>query len=138
MLIKIIIAGSRNFNNYNYLKKSIIQIIKELKKEYPQLDKNNIEIISGGARGADLLGEKFAIEKNLKITKFIPDWNIGRHAGWLRNEDMAKYACDSDLGVCIAFWDEVSSGTKNMINNSNKYKLKTFVVKYNEEINKKV
>jgi hypothetical protein len=29
--------------------------------------------------------------KELKIHQFIPDWNIGKSAGYKRNEDMAKF-----------------------------------------------
>lgn len=100
--MKIIIAGSRTFNDYKTL--------KEVCDFYLQ-NKQNIEIVSGGAKGADLLGEKYAKEKNFKITRFIPDWEkYGKKGGLVRNEEMAKYA-----DGLIAFWDGQSRGTKHMI-----------------------
>lgn len=53
-------------------------------KQYPlRLDTKDLplEIVSGGARGADRLGEKYAKENNYKVKKFIPDWEKGRSAG---------------------------------------------------------
>jgi len=48
--MKIIVAGSRGFNNYELLKDRLNEIIG---------DNSNIEIVSGMARGADLLGVKY-------------------------------------------------------------------------------
>jgi len=47
-IFKVIVAGSRGFNNYELLDNI-------LKGKYP-----NIEIVSGIAKGADKLGERFA------------------------------------------------------------------------------
>lgn len=66
--LRVIIAGSRDFNNYELLKKSVIEII-EKKTMFPDLTR----IVSGGARGADILGERFANEMELKTTRFILD-----------------------------------------------------------------
>jgi len=58
------------------------------------------------------------------------DWDkYGKSAGYKRNEEMAIYSKE-DNGVLIAFWDEVSKGTKHMIDLANKHGLKVFVVKY--------
>ena len=117
MDIKIIIAGSRNFNDYPLLKTTLDTIIG---------DRINIEIVSGNARGADALGEKYAAENNIKIQKFIPDWeNLGKSAGFVRNKEMAIYS-----NVLIAFWDQKSLGTAHMIQLAKKYKLKTRVICY--------
>lgn len=124
--MRIIIAGSRDFNNYAILKHNIIKILLELSPTQ-ELD---IEIVSGGARGADQLGERFAKEYKYSIKRFIPDWdNLGKSAGYRRNEDMARYAKE-DNGVLIAYWDGVSKGTKHMIDLANKHGLRVYVVKY--------
>ena len=101
--MKIIIAGSRTFTDYKKLCEVCDQILQ---------DQNNIEIVSGAYyRGADKLGEKYATEKGLKLTKFPADWKrFGRAAGPKRNEQMANYA-----DALVAFWDGKSRGTKNMI-----------------------
>ncbi|MFM7881437.1 MAG: DUF2493 domain-containing protein, partial [Microcystis panniformis] len=57
-MLKIIIAGSRNFNDYNLLEQKVNFYIGE---------NQDIEIISGTARGADRLGERYAINKGLKF-----------------------------------------------------------------------
>lgn len=100
--LRIIIAGSRDFDDYELLKRLCNTIIGN--NEY-------VEIVSGGARGADKLGEKYASEKGYKIVKFPADWDKhGKSAGYIRNRLMGEY---SDM--LIAFWDGKSKGTLNMI-----------------------
>jgi hypothetical protein len=130
--MRVIIAGSRNFTDYELLKQKCDSILNFRK----------VEIISGGARGADLLGERYALERGYDIKRFIPDWSIGKSAGYIRNENMAKYASDRDqkleyllndksaVGGLIVFWDGKSRGSKHMIDLASKYNLKTRVIKY--------
>ena len=127
--LRIIIAGSRDFNDYELLKKSAIEIITK-KTMLPDLTR----IISGGARGADTLGERFANEMGLEISRFIPDWEgLGKRAGYVRNAEMAKFAVeDGNYGVLIAFWDGQSRGTKHMIDLAKRYGLEVHVVNYKE------
>ena len=127
--LRIIIAGSRDFNDYELLKKSAIEIITK-KTMLPDLTR----IVSGGARGADTLGERFANEMGLEITRFIPNWDgLGKRAGYVRNAEMAKFAVEDDnYGVLIAFWDGQSRGTKHMIDLAKRYGLEVHVVNYKE------
>ena len=107
-MIKVIIAGSRDFNNYDLLKNKLNQIKQRI---------GDFEVVSGCARGADKLGEQFANEFNLSIQKFPANWEkYGKKAGFIRNEEMAKYA-----NGCIVFWNQKSKGTENMINLANQY-----------------
>lgn len=120
--LRIIIAGGRDFNNYNLLNSTISNYLKE--------NTNNVEIISGAARGADQLGEQFAIEYGYQIKRFSANWNLyGKSAGPIRNRKMAEYASDGQ-GVLFAFWDGKSRGTKSMINLAKKYGLEVHVVNY--------
>jgi len=130
--MRIIIAGSRDFNDFNLLNTECLRICKELKSEGFNTNKTSVEIVSGGARGADILGEQFANTYGLSIKQFIPDWNgLGKKAGYIRNSDMASYAKqDSELGILIAYWDKVSKGTKHMIDLANKQRLRVYVVNY--------
>ena len=130
--LRVIIAGSRDFNDYELLKKSAIEIITK-KTMLPDLTR----IVSGGARGADTLGERFANEMGLEISRFIPDWDeLGKRAGYVRNAEMAKFAVEDDNdGMLIAFWDGKSRGTKHMIDLANKYGLEVHVVNYKEMSN---
>ena len=130
--LRIIIAGSRDFNDYELLKKSAIEIITK-KTMLPDLTR----IVSGGARGADTLGERFANEMGLEISRFIPDWDgLGKRAGYVRNAEMAKFAVEDDNdGMLIAFWDGQSRGTKHMIDLAKRYGLEVHVVNYKEMSN---
>ena len=127
--LRVIIAGSRDFNDYELLKKSVIEIITK-KTMLPDLTR----IVSGGARGADTLGERFANEMGLEISRFIPDWDgLGKRAGYVRNAEMAKFAVEDDNdGMLIAFWDGQSRGTKHMIDLAKRYGLEVHVVNYKE------
>jgi len=115
--MKIIIAGSRYFNDYNLLKKKCDKFFtKDL----------YFEIVSGMAKGADLLGEKYATENNYPITKFPADWDkYGKSAGYKRNSQMADYA-----DGLIAFWDGKSKGTKSMIDLAKNKGIEIRIVKY--------
>jgi hypothetical protein len=115
-LYKVIIAGGRDFSDYDTLKDFCDKTLSEYK---------NIEIVSGTARGADSLGEKYAQEKGYFLKQFKPDWNIGKMAGILRNEQMGNYS-----NALIAFWDGNSKGTKHMIDYAKKKGLKIYVCKY--------
>lgn len=123
-MIRIIVAGSRNFNNYSLLEQSLMDYIAG------NFDPNEIEIISGGARGADSLGERFARECQLKLKRFPADWDrYGKSAGYLRNAEMADYA-KQKTGVLFAFWDGQSRGTQHMINLATTKGLEVHVVKF--------
>ena len=105
MIIKIVIAGCRNFNNYELAKEFIDLCISDIRGE------NEIVIISGGAKGADSIGEQYAKENGFEIQRFPADWKrYGRSAGPKRNKEMAEYC---DFAIC--FWDGKSKGTKSMI-----------------------
>lgn len=124
--MRIIIAGSRDFNNYAILKHNVINILLILSPS----GELNAEFISGTARGADQLGEKFAEEYNYPIKRFPADWDkYGKSAGYKRNEQMALYAKE-DNGVLVAFWDGQSKGTKHMIDLANKHGLRVFIIEY--------
>ena len=69
------------------------------------------EVVSGGARGVDALGEAWAALRGIPVRVFPADWRrYPRTAGRLRNTEMAHYA-----EALIAVWDGRSPGTKHMI-----------------------
>lgn len=116
----IIIAGSRDYNDYKQLQQiSSILISSQVKSETENVD---ITIISGGARGADTLGERFALENNYKLVRKNADWNKwGKGAGYRRNCDMAIEARQYDKCLCLAFSINNSKGTNHMVNICEKY-----------------
>lgn len=100
--IKLIIAGSRNFTNYAKAKAYLDAMIRVYEVT---------EVISGGARGADSLGEKWAWEKDIPLVVVRADWQrFGKRAGMVRNQLMALQA-----DAVIVFWDGNSRGSSNMI-----------------------
>ena len=101
----LLIAGSRNFNDYNKLCEITDKL---LVNHYGK----HIIIVSGGARGADALAERYADERGY-IKHIMPaDWNrYGKSAGYRRNEDMHMYIAPSASKGCLCFWDGESKGT---------------------------
>lgn len=102
---RVIIAGSRTFNHYVLLQAACDLFLAEKRQTH------NIVILSGTAKGADRLGERYARERGYKIERYPADWDKdGKAAGIIRNTKMADNA-----NALIAFWDGRSRGTKNMI-----------------------
>ena len=117
---KVIIAGSRGFSNYRLLREKCNRFLREKRKEC------NIIIVSGGARGADALGEKYAKDEGFSLEIYLAQWKkFGKAAGFRRNEQMAEVA-----DALIAFWDGKSHGTKHMIDIMNEKNLLVKVVNY--------
>lgn len=134
---KVIIAGGREFNNYEYLKERCDIILKNFDPP--------IEIVSGNAPGADTLGERYSREYLFKEPTIFPArwrdihvpgavirmnragiaYNV--KAGHDRNELMAQYA-----DVLIAFWDGKSTGTKDMIDRAMNHGLEIFINRYDQ------
>lgn len=132
IMYRVIIAGGRDFDDYYLLEDNVMEWILDtyLSGHYED-GKCIIEFISGKAKGADTLGEKFAKKHDYKITLFPADWNqYGKAAGPIRNRQMAEYAAQADKGVLFAFWDGESRGTKNMIDLAKQYGLDVHIINY--------
>lgn len=98
--MRVIIAGSRTITKFY----DVFHAYKEA--GFPAS-----EIVSGGARGVDRLGEELAelIKQPLKV--FPAKWDqFGNYAGYYRNKQMGNYA-----DALVAIWDGKSKGTKQMI-----------------------
>lgn len=118
-MIKIGVIGSRSFNDYELLKRTLDEYLGKV-----------WVIVSGGAAGADSLGEKWAIENNVKTCIYKPDWEKhGKSAGFIRNKDIVD---DSD--IVIAFWDSLSRGTEHSINLAKKMNKEVRIVYFNKII----
>ncbi|TCK01348.1 UNVERIFIED_ORG: uncharacterized protein DUF2493 [Anoxybacillus amylolyticus] len=116
---KVIVAGSRSFSDYRMMEQALLHYLS-------RCDLSMVEIVSGTARGADQLGERFALEHGCAIKRFPADWTrYGKRAGFVRNEEMAKYA-----DACVCFWDGKSRGTRHMIDLARRYQLWLRVVRF--------
>jgi hypothetical protein len=117
--MKIGIIGSRTFDNYNFLEE---QILKNFNIDDITL------IVSGGANGADKLGENFAKNYKIRTLIFLPDWkSYGKSAGFKRNHDIIN---NSD--IVIAFWNYESKGTENSIKLCEKKNKKCIIIDTSE------
>lgn len=118
-MIKVIVAGGRDFNDYE-------RMCKVLDYHLSRRTADEIEIVCGMARGADLLGKKYADSRGIKVVEFPADWDAHKKAaGYIRNADMAAYSTH-----LILFWDGVSKGSKHMYDLANKEGLVVKVVEY--------
>lgn len=116
-MFKVIIAGGRDFNDYDLLSYKLNRILK---------NKTDIQIVCGMARGADSLGERYAKENNYLIKEFPANWDkYGKAAGYIRNKEMAEYA-----DACVCFWDSKSKGTKHMIDLATEQGLDLRIIPY--------
>ena len=121
-MLRLIIAGSRSFDDYAFLKASLDEFVAYHSLGDPD---PGVLIISGMAKGADLLGVSYATERGYGVAKFPADWSKGRSAGPQRNREMAKSA-----NACIVFWDGKSKGTASMISLAKEHQLKLKVIYY--------
>lgn len=107
-MTKIAVIGQRQIKD----DRSVKFIFDKL--DYLLSNKQDIEIVQGGAKGVDSIAYMYAVKKNYKFKLFPAKWLVyGKQAGYLRNIGMIEY-CD----VVVAFWDGKSKGTKHMIDNS--------------------
>lgn len=98
--MKTIIAGSRAVTDPALVDRAIAECGWEV-----------TEVISGGARGVDQLGEKWAMTHGRLLHRFPADWKqFGRSAGVLRNATMLTFA-----EAVIVIWDGESRGSRHMI-----------------------
>jgi predicted Rossmann fold nucleotide-binding protein DprA/Smf involved in DNA uptake len=69
------------------------------------------EIVSGGAKGVDQQAAAYAMEKQIPLTEFLPDYKAyGRGAPHKRNQQIADYA-----DMALAFWNGRSKGTMDTV-----------------------
>ena len=114
----LIVAGGRDFTNYKLLKEKLDFLLSNT-------DKEEVTILCGMAKGADLLGKKYADENEIDVWEYPADGTKGKQAGYLRNSQMA------DEGThLVAFHNGISRGTKHMIDLATKKGLVVRVVKY--------
>jgi hypothetical protein len=112
--MKVIIAGSRRITEYSLVERAVRESEFQV-----------TEVLSGGARGVDCLGEEWGKRNGVPVRHFPADWeHYGKRAGYLRNEQMAD--CAEGL---IALWDGESPGTGHMIGIAQNMGLRVFVLR---------
>lgn len=116
---RVIIAGGRDFNDYDLLEDFCDQCLASK-------DRSEVITLSGKARGADTLGEKYARHRGFRTRYFPADWDrYGKMAGMKRNMEMIENA-----DALIAFWDGKSKGTAHVIREAKLAGLKVRIKRY--------
>jgi SLOG family YspA-like protein len=98
--MKLVIAGNRSFHDYQLLCQTLA----------PERHRITL-VITGGARGADQLGYRWAWKHTIKHQLFRAEWErFGKSAGVRRNHVMAQAG-----DVLVAFHGNNSPGTAHII-----------------------
>lgn len=121
--VKITIIGSRTFDD----KERLFQI---LDKNFEKIEM----IISGGAQGADLLGQLYAQERGLPCLIHYPRWHsidgtYDKGAGLRRTRSVIN-----GVDMVLVFWDGKSNGTKRSIDLAERLGKKVKIFKFNPPI----
>lgn len=110
------VVGGRDFNDYKLMETTLDGFIQS---------SVDYVIVSGGAKGADQLAEKYAEKKGYDMIIYTPKWSQGKMAGPLRNQ---KIVDKSD--EIVAFWDGKTPGTKSTIQIARKCEKPVHIIKY--------
>ena len=130
--IKVIIAGSRSITDMEHVEDAMTASGFDI-----------IEVVSGTAKGVDILGECCAANSDIAVKRFPAEWKdleatgavikqgaygpYNALAGMHRNQRMGEYA-----DALIAVWDGKSTGTKHMIDYMKKCNKPVYVHNINE------
>lgn len=121
-MFRLIVAGSRGFWSQDLMNRTLDHLLQNKQTD-------EIEIVSGGARGADRSAIVYAHNRGYKLTVMNAEWNkFGRSAGYRRNQHMADYA-----DACVVFWDGESRGSKHMMDIAKRMGMPLRVIKYRSQ-----
>lgn len=129
---RVIVAGGRDFNRYAILKAALDELLSDLIESGEE-----IRIVSGKARGADRLGERYAKERGLEVDPYPADWkrkadgSYDASAGYKRNTEMADNA---EACVCFMHKDG-SKGTQHMIDIARRKGLELRIILFDDKQN---
>ena len=117
---RVIVAGSRDFDDKRLMHERLTHFLGK------RIANMNVTIISGGARGADKLGERWGAKFAQDVHRIAAPWDtFDKQAGYMRNEVMAQVA-----DACVVFWDGESKGTAGMIAQAKAAGIPVRVVRY--------
>jgi hypothetical protein len=122
--VTLAVVGSRTFRDYRLLCNALDDWLAER-------DTDIVKFVSGGAQGADQLGERWARSHDLECLVLKPNWRPGGvynpRAGLERNTDIVARA-----DVVVAFWDGVSTGTRDTIRKARQKGCEVRVVNFSQ------
>jgi hypothetical protein len=115
--MRVLCCGDRNWTSYEIIR-------RELEKLRP-----DTFIIEGCANGVDSISGDVATQLGYIVLEFPADWKkYGRAAGPIRNKQMLD---EGKPDLVLAFHTDIenSKGTKNMIEQSMKRKIRVVLIK---------
>lgn len=115
---KVVVAGSRSWNDYAMFCQRLEMILKAVNLQ-------DFVLVSGNAkRGADAMVIRYAVENSIPYETYDANWDKhGKSAGYIRNVEMAEVGTH-----VVVFWDGVSNGSKHMLNIAIERDLPTFMI----------
>lgn len=126
---RIIIAGTRTFNDRAKFEEECHRLIDQQISKWLWKDDVEIIIVSGMAPGPDTMAVDYAEEYGCEWEEYPADWDKhGLGAGPKRNTQMARVG-----DMLIAFWDGESEGTADMIEKATKRGLIVNIVNTKEQ-----
>ena len=115
-MTRILICGSREWNDFNTIKK------------YLQTLPKDTVIIHGGCRGTDSIAGYLAKQMGMEVQVYKADWNKqGKGAGPQRNQRMID---EGKPDLVVAFHDDIdnSKGTLDMVTRAKKSGLEVLLI----------
>jgi len=107
--LHVLVCGGRDYQNVEQLYK----VLDWVDGSWESADSIGpiSTIISGHARGADQLAEKYANEKNIPLEVYPAEWDVyGKSAGVIRNQEMLD---EGQPDLVVAF--PGGNGTAHMV-----------------------
>lgn len=106
--VRVIVAGSRLYNNYNEFFPLMDEFYEMLLLKYP--GKKIVFVTGKASRGPDDMIIRWCKHYNRPWVEFAANWDEhGKRAGFIRNDEMGEVGTD-----CIVFWDGLTKGSAHM------------------------
>lgn len=113
MTIRILVTGSREWDDWVLLGQELSRAVKEL---CPDDESHRVKIVHGNARGADWLAEQWAKAHDIKTEVHLYPGELGLRGGPVRNQEIVNAGAD----LCLAFPTAKSRGTWDCIKRANR------------------
>jgi hypothetical protein len=115
----ILVSGSLSFEDYPLLCATLDHLLAG--------GGESVVIVTGGAKGAETLGERYAGERGFAVKQFLADWETyGRGAKVIRNTRMVEAA-----DCAVFFWDGKSKAVAELIEKAEARGIPVEVVRFN-------
>lgn len=107
-VVRLLITGSREWRDDERLEAIVGGTIINMVEGPSVPPEQRVTVVHGDCpNGADALTRAYCERVGLIQERHPADWSIGRHAGFLRNEEMVELGAD----LCLAFLTPGCKGT---------------------------